>query len=296
MRKKRNFWNKENCMLEAVKYLTRSEFKFNSGSAYSSARKNGFLNEICLHMIKLGNRNKRCIYSYEFSDNHVYVGLTYNIKKRMLWRNENNKDTVTKYINKTGLIPKFIQLTDFLEINQASVMEGVFLENYKNNGWTILNKAKTGSVGGNNLIWTYDKCQTEALKYKFRNEFRINSGSAYNSAQKNMWLNKICLHMNKYKRKIIWTYDKCQTEALKYTTKKEFKFNSGSAYSSARKNGFLNEICLHMHKLPYNTIYWTKEKCAYAANKCKTRTEFFQKYGGAYNRALRNNWLNEFYV
>ncbi len=30
----------------------------------------------------IGNKFKRCIYAYEFSDNYVYVGLTLNLDKR----------------------------------------------------------------------------------------------------------------------------------------------------------------------------------------------------------------------
>ena len=31
---------------------------------------------------KTGSKYKRCIYVCEFSDNHAYVGLTYNFEKR----------------------------------------------------------------------------------------------------------------------------------------------------------------------------------------------------------------------
>ena len=38
---------------------------------------------------------------------------------------------------------------------------------------------------------------------------------------------------------------------------------------------------------------WTKEKCREAALKCKTRSEFRDKYPGAYRACLKNNWLPE---
>jgi len=294
-RKGRNYWNKENCMAVALKYTTRSEFKLDFPSAYISARRNGFIDEICSHMIKLGDRCHRCIYSHEFSDNYVYVGLTGNIKKRLIWRKNNPNDAVTKHISETGLIPNFIQLTDYIEINEASKLEGIFLEKYKNNNWILLNVAKTGTIGGNNLIWTKEKCGTVALKYNTRNDFRINSGSAYNSAQMNEWLDDICSHMEKFKRKIYWSFDKCEKEALKYNTKKEFKTKSSSAYSTSVKNGWVDKICKHMEKLPYNTVYWTKERCADVAQQCRTKTEFAKTYGGAYYNARKNNWLNEFF-
>ena len=174
-------------------------------------------------------------------------------------------------------------------------MEGIFLENYKDNNWILLNVAKTGSIGGNCLIWNFDKCQAEALKYNSRIDFRVNSGSAYNSAQRNMWLDEICSHMKKYRRTIIWTYDKCQTEALKYLTKKEFREKCSVGYSIAVKNKWIDSISEHMYKLPYNTIYWTYDKCSEVAKDCKTRTEFAKKYGGAYHNARKNKWLNSLF-
>ena len=296
MRKKRNFWTKDNCTQVALNYITRSEFKLNDASAYSSARKNGFLDEICSHMIKLGNIKRRCIYSFEFPDNHVYVGLTGNPKKRMIWRMYNEKDSVTKYILKTGLNPIYKQLTDFIDINEASKMEGIFLNKYIENGWCILNIKKTGGVGGDTLYWTKEKCVEEGLKYHFKNDFRINSGGAYNSSLKNGWHSEVCKHMEKPNRTIIWTFDVCKKEALKYQTKKEFSGKSSVAYSTSVQNKWIDKICGHMHKLPYNTIYWTKEKCENVANKCKTKTEFAKKYGGAYYRSRKNNWLNEFFT
>jgi len=296
MRKNRNYWSKENCMQEALKYITRSEFKLNSPSAYISARKNGLLDEICQHMTKLGNKVKRCIYSYEFSDNYVYVGLTSNIAKRNIWRRNNKNDAVTKHMLKTNLTPIFKQLTDYVEINEASELEGIFLENYLKNNWLTLNTAKTGSIGGNILIWDKNKCLEVALKYSHKNEFRLGNRSAYHASIKNGWHDEICKHMKRPKRKIIWTFNMCKEEASKYLTKKEFMKNSGSAYQSSIKNGWHDEICKHMYKLPYNIIYWNKETCALAAKKCCTRTEFAKKYGGAYYRSLKNKWLNEFFT
>ena len=49
-RKVANFWNKENCKIEALKYNNRTDFSKNSKDAYKSSRKNNWLDEVCLHM------------------------------------------------------------------------------------------------------------------------------------------------------------------------------------------------------------------------------------------------------
>ena len=78
-------WTKEKCLEEALKYNSRTDFFNSNGSAYNRSIRNGWLDEICSHMMVIGNLKKRAIYCFEFEDNHVYVGLTYNINKR---RNE----------------------------------------------------------------------------------------------------------------------------------------------------------------------------------------------------------------
>ena len=70
-------WTKEKCREEALKYQTRKDFSFHNHSAYARSIKNGWIEEICGHMIPLGNRHKKCAYSYEFPDKTVYVGIRY---------------------------------------------------------------------------------------------------------------------------------------------------------------------------------------------------------------------------
>ena len=43
-----------------------------------------------------------------------------------------------------------------------------------------------------------------------------------------------------------WTKERCQEEALKYTTKKEFGLYSASAYNRAKKLKIIDDICSHM--------------------------------------------------
>ena len=45
--------------------------------------------------------------------------------------------------------------------------------------------------------WNLENCQVEALKYDARGKFMRGSGSAYNSALANGWLDEICKHMTK---------------------------------------------------------------------------------------------------
>ena len=143
------YWNNiENCQIRALKYQTKTEFFKYSPHVYTISRKNGWLDDICQHMIPIGSKYKRCIYSYEFADNHVYVGLTYNLNKRKHNRDQDNCDAVTIYKNKTNLIPTIKQLTEYLPVKDAIKLEGKYLRKYINEGWIALNRCKTGGIGG----------------------------------------------------------------------------------------------------------------------------------------------------
>ncbi len=242
---KMNFFiHKENCIEEALKYKTITEFIKKSPGAYKSASKNGWIDEITGHMTHMGDKYKRCIYSYEFDDNSVYIGLTYNLEKRDTLHKSNLKSTVNIHINKTGIVPKLVKLTDYIDVEEAIKMEFYFLNRYKNNGYIILNKVKTGGLGRENK-WTKENCLELALKCETLKDFYEKYEGAYTKSIKEGWLNlfthlKISKLPNGY-----WTKEKCLEESLKYKSKKDFRINSKSAYSSATKNKWLDEICIH---------------------------------------------------
>jgi predicted GIY-YIG superfamily endonuclease len=244
-KKLRNYWNKDNCILESLKYKTRKEFSKKSPRAYQLCVVNGWLescghlkvksytkeyckeesekyktlkelinnnsylynkilkndwsNEMFSHMIQTGNLYKRCIYAYEFSDNYVYVGLTFNLNERN--NNHMKRGPVKKHINETQNIPKLIKLTDYINIENAKNKEKEYLDKYINNGWIILNKSKTGGLGSYFRKWTKEKCVIEALKCKTRYEYFQNSAS-YHFARKNGWIDEICSHMRRYTKTI----------------------------------------------------------------------------------------------
>jgi len=188
-------WSKEDCINESLKYKTIKEWIKGSRSSYNAAHKYEWFEECSLNMIRLGSRQLRAIYSFEFENNYVYVGLTYSPEIRKKYHINNEKSPVYKHILKNKTFPKFRQLTDFLDKEIASKKEGEILNNYIDCGYNVLNKAKTGGLGGNRLIWDKNKCIVEAKKYNSRKEFILNNISAYGSARRNGWLEDCCIHM-----------------------------------------------------------------------------------------------------
>ena len=242
------FWTEQRCREEALKYHSISNFRQKNESAYRAALRLGIKDEICAHMSVSGNIIKRCIYVYEFSGKRAYVGLTYNLTNRHNRHITDLRSVVYKEINNnSNYILK--QLTDYVNIEKSIKLERLYAERYVKKGWVLLNKAKTGAIGGNILKWTKDKCRVEALKYRNSHDFILKSHYAYRSALKNNWLNEICSHMIETRKPYgYWNFDNCKNEADKYQYKSELQNNSPVCYKTALEKGWLNEICLHMRK------------------------------------------------
>ena len=244
---RKGYWTKENVSNEALKYSKRYDFYKKSGGAYDKAQKNGWLDEVCSHMELNGNTYKRMIYVYEFEDGYAYVGLTYNLNNRNNRHLSDKKSSVYKHLKGRDIKYKLNKLTDFIEKSKAQELEKYFHLKYLENGWNMLNVAKTGALGGITLKWTYEKVKMEAFKYKSKSEFKLKSSSAYIAARKNNWLNDITDHMIIIRKSSnYWTKENVEIEALKYNSKSEFKSKSRGAHYKAYRMGWLNDVCSHM--------------------------------------------------
>lgn len=146
----KKYWTKEIIFSEAIKYNNKNEFIKYSKAAYIAASKRNLLPEVCAHMESCGNVLLRCIYVYEFPDNHVYVGLTCNMKRR--YREHQSKSPVSKHIGTSGLVPKHFIVSDgYINVREAQKLEKDTYLQYLNNGWVMLNSNRTGGVGSHKL-------------------------------------------------------------------------------------------------------------------------------------------------
>ncbi|MCK9416460.1 GIY-YIG nuclease family protein, partial [Candidatus Dojkabacteria bacterium] len=146
-----------------------------------------WLNDICSHMINIGNRFKRCVYIYEFSDNYVYIGLTFNIHKRNI--QHLNSGPVYKHLQINNNY-KLKMLTDYINVDDAKKKEIFFINEYRNNNYNLLNTHNGGEIGGSTPKWIFSVCLEEAKKCKKLSEYR--KYKSYNAAWRNNWITKIC--------------------------------------------------------------------------------------------------------
>ena len=271
---------KEVCHEAALKCQYRSEFAKNFKGEYFAALRNGWLDEICSHMIAVGNHYKRCIYAYEFPNvegkNYVYVGLTDHILQRDL--EHGRKGAVYTFCKKYNIErPKPIQLTDYIDKEEAKEQEGVQLSKYVAKGWLPLNRVKTGGLGGHlaNDGFTFEECKDIGQKYSKRSEWKRNDYPTYYIASKRGWIDDILKQSERFgnAKQSYWTEERIAETALKYKSRRDFQMGEPSAFTRAWKMGLLNKVCGHMERLIVPTGY-TVEIIKQTIEKYDTISDF----------------------
>ena len=86
-----------------------------------------------------------------------------------------------------------------------------------------------------------------------------------------------------------WTLIKIETEAKKYTKRRDFAEQSGGAYNRARQLGILDDVCSHMPTL-VRTL--TSEEIYLKAKSFVNRTQFQKDALGHWRRAVKLNILD----
>lgn len=248
MRNPVGFWTQAKCKEVALCCKNKKELREKYEGAYKFAIKNNILYDICSHMDTYGDLYKRLIYGYKFEDNSIYIGLTCNSHRRKGEHITTNSSSVYQHIQKTGLEPIYIELTEYINVTEAIKLENTYVEFYKKLGFTILNKVKTGSIGGNKIKWNYENCKIESKKYNSRFLFQKGSGKAYEKSRKEGWLNEFFPNSKEKKPNGYWTKEKCLEAISKCKTRKEFVENYSGAFFSCRKNNWLKEVIKNLGK------------------------------------------------
>jgi predicted GIY-YIG superfamily endonuclease len=288
-------WTKEEIQEIANNYLARGKFCLENSAACSVARRKGWYEDVVKHMEPVGNKYNRAIYVFEFPDHSAYVGLTGNLKRReKSHMEEEDNSAVLLHMNRIGQKPLMKILSDgYIDFKDAQNMESCMLDKYRSEGWKILNRAKTGSLGSCTRVWTLEMLKKLVKKYKSRTEFVTKEPNAYAAAARNGWLDDVFTDM---KRLInpnnTWTYEVVAKEAAKYNKKTDFAKGSPLAYNAARRNGWFEELTKNYSG---GITKWTYDLLKKEAKKYKTRKEFATNSASAYNASIRQNVLDDFF-
>lgn len=245
----------DECKEITLRYKTIKEFRVNCPRHYMVIWNNKWF-DLTKHLTTSSlTLRKRCVYEYRFPDGSVYVGLTSNFDSRHYehfygydrkTKSHKKNSSVLTYMKITGQIPTWNILLDYTDELIALEYEKELIERYRSEGLNVLNVVKGGALGGGTDKYTnIEEIKFIAKNYKGRKEFCKNSATAYRTAIRNGWLDEVCTHMKTTKElRTIWTEDvvKKLIEDNNIIKKYHLKILSHSAYSSARKLGFLNKL------------------------------------------------------
>ena len=299
-------WNYETCFAEAKKYKTRSEFNKKRSGAYDVARRNGWLVDyIWMPDLTESDAKVDSVYCYVFEDQKAaYVGRTlmYRQHIRDIEHGNYEKDAVYKFAHKHNCdIPQMKIIEENLTIQQGREREDYWRKYYEANGYTMLNRGATGKKSGSigaiaSGKWTFEKAYKIAQAFQTVNEMCEEYEYLYKISKARGWLEKFDWFRGqeiRIEKATKWTEEVCREEALKYTSRKEFRRMCEGAYNKAKEMGWLESY----DWLAYNKLLkeWDYESCKKEAMKYPNRNEFGKRSHGAYKRSLQEGWLDDFY-
>jgi len=246
-RKVDGYWNKEVCIEDALNYTSRHEWQKNNNTAYSIARKNGWLEECCGHMDSV-----RIVWT---KDDCVKSALRY--KTKIEWINGDKKAYVSA-VNNGWLVDctkhmKNLRASLTKEECLESALKYEFIIDWVNNEKSVYSYARkygwleecTKHMKRKQQSWNKEKCLESALKFANKNDWFNNEAGAVGAAKRNGWYEECTAHMQINRS---WTKENCINDALKYNKLIDWIKNSGGAYNAARKNKWLFECTEHMKK------------------------------------------------
>jgi hypothetical protein len=223
------------------------------------------------------------VYVYEFRDENnnpvaAYVGLTdkekIRHKEHMTGVTREGKDiktAVTKFIEENpNLHFTKLKITDgYIDWKLARELEDEYEKKYAEDGWGILNVAKTGSLGRSFGV-SNDELKKRFDKYNTIRDVRKKDSSAYNTARTRGILDDLTKN---YKKLAVKRTDQEIIDfALKYNTFDEFKKDpkAESVKVTARNRGLLPKIIELFKEKGDSPVYkkmsnrgpnvWIKEK------------------------------------
>lgn len=243
-KKPNGYWTYKTCKNETLKYRNVSDLIKYSNGCYNRILKNKWY-ELTSHLKYKSNNHKRYIYSYEFPDNTVYIGLTYNLENRKISHLLNKKSPVFKHIHKTKLdyVYKKVYEDSFTQ-DVASLMEIRAVEYYKNNGWRILNTKKAGSLGGSTKKWTYTKIVKEFKNLKTLSEARDKLPHfVFTIIKNNGWWDELVGRLIIDSRiRGYWTQELALDKLKDYKTRYQLQKENKTLYRFLCKNKLLDYI------------------------------------------------------
>ena len=240
------YYTDEEIINGGLKYDNPIDYVSNEKNMYAVAQRRGLLGQIKYKVGYIGNRIKRLVYVYEFSDNSVYVGLTYNEKKREIEHSDMGKTPVSKHIRKTGLTPiKKIISDGYIDSHVAQEIEKDLIMEYQLNGWNILNRNGGGALGGNTIKWTEEVIREKIKECEYIEDIIKKFGDSFKTAAKRVGIyDEIIKDLPN--RVNYWNKEKALSIAKNYNSIRDFKKDYAGLYSAVIKKKWNKDVFKHI--------------------------------------------------
>jgi len=141
--------------------------------------------------------------------------------------------------------------------------------------------------------WTKAKVSRDAKLYQTRSAWKRNSPSAYKAARLMGIFEIAVAHMVLKSRPLKWTKEAVLRDAKEYSSKPEWRRNSGGAYTAAKKKGWYKQATAHMSTLNPIGKWMSKSSVIADAQKYQTRSGWMKASSGAYEAAKKLKCFDE---
>lgn len=251
MRKPNGYWTYEHCLEESKKYDTVADFRKGAPTAWEkSVLKNKWIKDFTWIKPSLDiYGTPDCVYRYFFKDfNTIYVGRTIRPKRRDNDHIFDTSDTVNRFAFEHNIpVPEMEILETNLTLIEGQEREEYYVNLFLEQGFNLLNKAKTGSLGCIGCgKWTYKVCYEEALKYKTRQDFNKGCQGAYIASCRNKWLDNF-YWFEPSKTKLKWAKESFLEFAKKFEYVEDLKHANESIYWKSKQKGWF-ELCVWLKR------------------------------------------------
>jgi predicted GIY-YIG superfamily endonuclease len=290
------FWKAEVVVERAKKFKHKRDWIKEDYQSYTAAQRLGIVDKASEHMTPLGNTHKRCLYSIEvIGQNLIYIGLTYDFRRRM--RDHMKSARFLELIRKygEGCIEQ-VQLTSYIDKDEAAKIEGLLVEEYKEKGYQILNIQKTGSLGGNIIKWTKEAILDDAKKYTRVMDWANTPGSGYPSASAMGIIEECTAHMQRLiKTPGSYTKKDIGEASIKFKQVSEWVRLDRKTYQAAKRMNLLNdpEVVGHFTKGQVVNKKWKKDAVIEESSKYASVSEWKRNSPGSYKAAKADGYYEE---
>ena len=236
----------EEIIAVAKQYTSYSEFYQKERNFYGLAHRRKLLPQFTW-LIRKESANgvvyRDNVYVYEFKHYKVaYIGRTIDPIRRHNEHSLYEKGCVWKFAHTHNCsIPEPIYVYKNVNIKTGPRLEGEVMQQYRDNGWTLLNKAPAGSLGGM-TEFSKSTCINIAKRYMYKKDLFNERPEIYSALLRHKWMNQ-CTWLKSYKRK--WddiTFDDFIKIAKKYRTRTDFSHKNSALYNVANERGWIDKL------------------------------------------------------